>query len=90
MHEAEKYNGWRNRETWLANLWLNNDEGSYTLLQEALDTDTFQDYEKAEWLEEKLQYQLLYEIEVPCMWQDLLRTAFGRINWQELIEKNIE
>ena len=90
MQEAEQFNGWSNRETWLAQVWLNNDEGSYTLLQAALDKDNFQDYEKAEWLEEKLQHQLLYEIEVPCMWQDLLRTAFGRINWQELIEKNIE
>jgi len=26
---SEKYNGWTNYETWLANLWMDNDEGSY-------------------------------------------------------------
>ncbi len=29
-----EYNGWTNRETWLTNLWLNNDMGSYEQLQE--------------------------------------------------------
>jgi hypothetical protein len=27
--ENEDYNGWVNRETWLFNLWLNNDQGIY-------------------------------------------------------------
>ena len=31
---ATEYNGWTNRETWLTNLWLNNDMGSYEQLQE--------------------------------------------------------
>lgn len=27
--EEQKYNGWKNRETWAAALWLNNEEGTY-------------------------------------------------------------
>jgi hypothetical protein len=89
MHEAEKYNGWSNRETWLANLWLNNDESSYDVLCRAIDVDGSL-FDKADWLEEQLRYQLDDEIDVPCLWQDLLQTAFGRISWSELIESNLE
>ncbi len=89
MQEATKYNGWSNRETWLANLWLNNDESSYDVLLKALCLSG-DIYDRAEWLEEQLRCQLDDEIDVPCLWQDLLRTAFGRISWYELIENNLD
>lgn len=89
MQETTKYNGWSNRETWLANLWLNNDEFSYDVLCRAINVDGSL-INKAEWLEEQLGYQLDDEIDVPCLWQDLLRTAFERVSWSELIENNLE
>jgi len=30
----DKYNGWANWETWNANLWLNNEEGTYLACRE--------------------------------------------------------
>ena len=88
MHEAERYNGWSNRETWLANLWLNNDESSYNVLCRAIDVDGSL-FDKADWLEEQLRYQLDDEIDVPCLWQDLLQTAFGRISWSKSVTIHI-
>ncbi len=79
------YQGWSNRETWLAHLWLTNDEQSYGLLREASRAggDLF---EQAERLEEQLREQLDDEAGQANMWCDLLTTAFDRINWLEVVE----
>ena len=84
---ATNYNGWSNRETWLASLWLNNNEQSYRVLQKAISLDV-DDYEQAEWLEGRLQQQLACEQGEASLWSDLLSTAFGRIDWLEVITSN--
>jgi hypothetical protein len=54
MHEqTTTYNGWSNRETWLASLWLTSDQGSYALLMEALRAGD-SDFARADWLEQQL------------------------------------
>ena len=85
----QKYNGWSNHETWLTSLWLGEKESSYDLLFRALKVSG-EAYDKANWLESCLRRQLDQEIDVACLWQDLLRSAFDRISWLEVIEKNLE
>jgi len=81
------YNGWSNRETWLASLWLNNDEDSYRILLEAK-KHSKTCFGRADWLERQLRDLLDERASVACMWSDLLSTAFYRINWVEVIENN--
>ena len=81
------YNGWSNRETWLAGLWLNNDEASYALLLEA-GRQGEEPFDRADWLERQLREQLEDTMDEASMWCDLINTAFNRINWVEVVERS--
>jgi len=83
------YNGWSNRETWLANLWLLNDASLYSQLLEAKQRDEHETLQ-AEWLAERIYEQLDWylEDEVASLWVDMLRGAFNKVNWCEVINNN--
>lgn len=87
--QTQTYNGWSNRETWLGNLWLQNDERLYDLFCRAIrENNTIS--ETAMYIEEELRYQLQDELDTASLWQDLLGTAFDRIDWEEIVTKNVE
>jgi hypothetical protein len=87
MSDISTYNGWVNRETWLASLWLTNDPVSYAVLTEALELDA-SDFKKAEWLENHLKVEM-YDLPLEAsLWCDLLGTALARVDWREVIENN--
>lgn len=79
----QTYNGWNNRETWLVNLWLTNDEGSQAILDEmaGISPDL---YERVDWLEQTLRDQLPEEVREASLWSDLLSAALDHVSWYEL------
>lgn len=83
-----KYNGWTNYETWLVNLWMSNDEGSYLYWAEEAKgyddahalADALKDHHEEWYLDavgENLHSSLL---------SDLLGAAFSSVNWIEIAE----
>lgn len=84
---SEEYNGWSNYETWLANLWLNNDQDCYSIICYVLTLAT-DIYAKANKLKDLVR-ERLDEVNLdPSLASDLLSSSFLRINWVEIIQNN--
>jgi hypothetical protein len=94
------YNGWTNYETWLVNLWMDNEQGSQAFFREQareyLSTAQADDvwtktqhawFQFADWLKE---YHEEFQPELPGVYVDLLGGALGSVNWSEIARHYIE
>lgn len=91
MHDAAiqtlTYNGWCNRETWVMNLWLTNDEYAYDALQHVL--KAFESIgEQVEELEHWVRCEYGLDDLDASVVSDLLGTSLGRIDWYEIVHNN--
>lgn len=80
----EKYNGWKNYETWLANLWLTNDQEVMEELQaNANDMDLYDLAEGTkEWLTEQMND--IKDTIGNNLFSDLMSAAFSEIDFYEI------
>lgn len=95
------YNGWTNYETWVAKLWMDNDESSYRYWQEVADDcleNSSKDklFTREENAKAKLADRLkgVHTEQMPelnaSVWSDLLSAAMSEINWYEIAGSLIE
>jgi hypothetical protein len=80
------YNGWSTYETWLVNLWIQNDQALYAVLHDkvvsAEDLYSAREALKA-WLDNE--YDLFVEVlGQNGLFQDLLKGALSEVNWYEI------
>lgn len=88
----EGYSGWRNYETWVVKLWIDNDESSYNYWQERA-KETLKDaatptVELADEL--KYTHEAADPTEEAGVYTDLLYSALGEVNWYEIAESILE
>ena len=97
MTESDtSYNGWSNYETWVVNLWLGNDEGSYntcrTLAQRCFEGAVA---DQVLIRKERACYQLANELKEmledgnplaseASVYSDVLNASISEVNWKEI------
>ena len=97
---ADTCNGWTNYETWVVNLWMDNEPGSQDFFmeraREILDDSTPTEYASreevarssfADWLAE------FHDENVPQLsgvYADLMRGALDAVNWMEIARYYID
>ena len=103
---ADRYNGWRNYETWNLKLWIDNDQGLYAHWQEAArvafdhtsgdDDIATRKAEASEALTEALESDTrenapeAYESSATGFYGDMLSAAIGAVDYREIAESLLE
>ena len=80
------YNGWTNYETWLVNLWLDNDGGSnyYREIAQENELDT---YDLSKVIKETIEAD---QPESTGMYADMIGAAISKVNFFEIAEHYTE
>ncbi len=96
----KEYNGWYNYETWLVNLWMDNEQGSQQyfaeLAEEAwLTAEAGNIMTKAQMAACNLEYQLkeYHEETLPELKgfaADMMNAAMSEVNWLEIAQHLID
>ena len=87
MSNDRTYNGWSTYETWLVNLWIQNDEALHAVLHdEVVSADSLYEAKQAlqAWVDNE--YDLYIEERGHGLFQDLLRGALDEVDWYEIVK----
>ena len=86
------YNGWTNWETWIVNVWMDNDQKLYEYYREVAREEVLKDKESATYkLSTTLRKQFdEWAPELEGLYLDLLNGAMREINWYEVAQHLVE
>lgn len=91
MENENRYNGWKNYETWLVNLWLTEGQDDENIKEmyfnEHNEWSDKQLYDFAETIEQYVEdsWEML-QPDSACLFGDLIYASLGRVDWYEIAE----
>jgi hypothetical protein len=90
--DEKGYNGWKNYETWLVALWINNDQGTQEIALDMARQYKGMEHENYElshalkdWIEEQNPLS-----DNADLFTDLLNAALSEVDWYEIAESFFE
>lgn len=90
----QTYQGWDNYETWVAHLWMTNEEGTYNTCMEMARLARKASEDRVDVLIDLVeQLRSFFTDDAPNLqglYADLLTHAIGKINWWEIANAFIE
>jgi hypothetical protein len=85
----KNYHGWSNHPTWAAKLWIDNDEGTASEVNDLIKA-TPSDYEASKLLQSCMEDPAMDILEdagvMSSLMPDLMAYACGAVDWQEIVE----
>lgn len=100
MSSDTKYNGWSNYETWVVNLWIDNDEGQYNYWRDrarecftdaSADTHMTRKEDATTVLAQALQNEITDSAPATDgLFGDMLTHALGMVDWYEIAASQID
>lgn len=94
---SDTYNGWANYETWLVNLWIDNEQGDQEYWQEqaaeCLEGQEGSVEDATDRLEDLIQDwygEARAACQTPGVFGDLLQSALSEVNWRELARHYVD
>lgn len=88
-----KYNGWKNYETWCVSLWLNNEQGSYSLFNDRAEELRKEHGEDAtEELAKEIESYIdeFNPAESGSVYSDLLNSSLSQVDYHEIADGFLE
>jgi hypothetical protein len=91
LTEGKTYNGWSNYETWLVDLWLDNEQSTYNDIRNLVEENKAEEpYIVGDLIKEYVNDMLDSQLEGSGLAVDLLNSALSEVDFREIAQNHLD